>query len=173
MQTLEQKIADLTSPALEAMGIELVQLKMVDGAKRKTLQVLVENMETGRVTVDECAKASRTISALLDVEDVITKAFNLEVGSPGIDRPLVKRADFEKYIGFEAKLEVKLPIDGRRRYKGPIQALDGDMVEMLCDNETHAIRLDNIASAKLILNDALLKAHKEGRFTNQKEAAPQ
>jgi ribosome maturation factor RimP len=118
MQTFEQKLMDLLDGPLQADGLELVQVKLVDGAKRKTLQVLLENAQTGRITLDECAQASRKISMLLDVEDVISGAFNLEVSSPGIDRPLVKRADFERFLGFEAKVESKLPIDGRRRFKG-------------------------------------------------------
>lgn len=169
MQTLEQKLTELLAPPLEHQGLELVQLKMVDGAKRKTLQVMVENAETGRVTVDECAKASRTISMLLDVEDTISGAFNLEVGSPGIDRPLVKRADFERFLGFDAKLEVKLPIDGRRRFKGQLLSLEDDELTMLIDHEKHIIAIGNIANAKLILTDALLKAYQDGTLRKQKE----
>lgn len=169
MQTFEQKLTDLLSPALEAKGLELVLIKLVDGANRKTLQVLVENAKTGRVTLDECADASRTISALLDVEEAISGAFNLEVSSPGIDRPLVKRADFERFLGFDAKLEVKLPIDGRRRFKGQLLMLEGDDITMKIDGESHVIALANVASAKLVLTDALMKAYQSGALGKQKE----
>lgn len=162
MLTYEQKLMTLLSPPLEEKGLELVQVKLVDGAKRKTLQVLVENAKTGRITLDECADASRMISMLLDVEDVVAGAFNLEVSSPGIDRPLVKRSDFERFLGFDAKIEVKLPIDGRRRYKGQLITLEGEELQVKVDNELHSMTLGNIANAKLILTDALIKAYQDG-----------
>lgn len=104
MAALADRIEALIRPALAAKGIDIVQIKIVDGSKRKTLQILAENAATGRITLDECATASRTISALLDVEDVVAGAYNLEVSSPGIDRPLMKAADYEKFIGFEARI---------------------------------------------------------------------
>ncbi len=161
MQTLEQKLTDLIAPPLESMGLELVQIRLIDGAKRKTLQVLADNPTTERITVDECARASRTISALLDVEEVFSQAFNLEVSSPGIDRPLIKPKDFEKYLGFEAKIECKLPMEGRRRFKGQMQAFDNNEISILVDGELYRIDLNNIASAKLVMTEALLKAHKD------------
>lgn len=171
MQTLEQKISDLVGNPLAAKGLELVQIKIVDGAKRKTVQVFIENTHTGRVTLDECAQASRTISALLDVEDIISSAFNLEVGSPGIDRPLVKRADFERFLGFDAKVETQLPVSGRRRFKGQLRQLEGDKLSITVDSDTFDIDISNIHTAKLILNDALMKAHKDGLFGSPMEDA--
>lgn len=169
MQTLEQKLTDLLAPPLQAIGLELVQLKILEGAGRKTLQVLVENAVTGRVTLDECAEASRTISMLLDVEDVIASAFNLEVSSPGIDRPLVKRADYERFLGFDAKIETKLPMAGRRRFKGQLVLLEGDIIQIKVDAEVHSVPLTNIATAKLILTDSLMKAYQDGLFGKPKE----
>lgn len=158
MKTLEQRIADLIAPSLEATGLEVVQVKLVEGARRKTVQVLLENRETGHITLDECAGASHTISALLDVEDLIAGAFNLEVSSPGIDRPLVKRSDFERFLGFEAKVETALPVSGRRRFRGQMTALEDDTLTMRVDGEDYRLALGNIASARLVLSDALLQA---------------
>ena len=161
MSHLEQTITELVAPALAAKDLELVQVRVVDGAQRKTLQILVDNTRTGAITLDECALASQTISAILDVEDVVAGAFNLEVGSPGIDRPLIKRADFERFIGFDAKLEVKLPIDGRKRFKGPLKSLVDDQLTICVDLVDYAIDLENIAQAKLVLTEALIQAHRD------------
>lgn len=158
MKPLSEQITDLIAPSLEPMNIEIVQVQVVDGAKRKTIQVLAENRETGRITLDECAKASRTISALLDVEDVIRGAYNLEVSSPGIDRPLVKAADFAKYVGFEVKVETALPVDGRRRFRGELIEASEDNVVVRVDGADHRLSIGNIQQAKPVLTEALIKA---------------
>ncbi len=155
------------SGAMEAVGLEIVQVRMTDGNKRKTLQIMLDGVNGDGVTVDQCAKASRTISALLDVEDIIKGEYNLEVGSPGIDRPLRKKADFERYRGFDAKLETILPIEGRRRYAGVIENVTENEVVMNIDGEHHAVALDNIQSAKLKLTDALIKAEQMRRKEKQ------
>jgi ribosome maturation factor RimP len=168
VQTVEQKLTAMLTPSLDAMGLELVQLRLLDGGRKRILQILLENAQTGRITLDECAEASRTISALLDVEDAISSAFTLEVSSPGIDRPLVKEADFVKYSGFEAKIETQLPIAGRRRFKGQLVPTEqAGQVAIVVDGQTHQIAHNNIASAKLVFTDALLKAHQDGVFQPQ------
>lgn len=171
MQTLHSQLTELVSGTLEAMGLELVQLNILDGRKGKTLQLLVDNPSTGRITVDECASASRQISAILDVEDVIQHSFTLEVSSPGIDRPLVKHADYEKYLGFDAKIETRLPVGSRRRFKGPLIALGESTVDIRVDGEVFTLPLDQIASARLILNDTLIKAHQNGRLQGGADSA--
>lgn len=160
MIPLINRIEALIIPSMESMGFGLVQVKMMDGDKRKTLQILAEGLEGRGITIDDCAKISRTLSALLDVEDVIHGEFNLEVSSPGIDRPLFTKGDFERYTGFEAKIETALPIEGRRRFKGPILGVEGFDVRVQVDAEQYLIPIDNIQNAKLVLTDALLKAHK-------------
>lgn len=164
MKTLNHKIADTIRPSMEADGFSLVQVNVMDGSRRRTIQVLAENTKTGRITLDECAQLSHTISALLDVEDVIEGAYNLEVSSPGVDRPLITKADFERYQGFEAKIETALPVDGRRRFKGPLVAVDEVSVTIRVDNQEYRLILDNIHAAKLVLTDALIKAHQDGKF---------
>lgn len=157
---LIEQIKSLIDPSLEADGFGVVHMAMINGADRKTLQIMAENRKTGRITLDECTQINRTVSALLDVEDILDGAFNLEVSSPGIDRPLVKREDFERFAGFDAKLESTLPIDGRRKFKGQLIGLDGNSVIMRIDNQDYRIDLNNIQQAKLVLTDALIKAHK-------------
>ena len=115
-----QRIAEIVGPSLEAMGYDLVRIRLVGGQPRPTLQVMAERRDEAGMTVDDCAAISRTVSALLDVEDPISGAYMLEVSSPGIDRPLTRPADYDRYQGFEAKLELRQAHDGRRRFRGRI-----------------------------------------------------
>lgn len=174
MSTLVNKIDAIIRPSLAAKGIDIVQIKLVEGAKRKTIQILAENTATGRITLDECALASRTISALLDVEDVVPGAYNLEVSSPGIDRPLVNMADFAKYLGFEARIETSLPIAGRGKFRGMLRQAEGDTITIEVDGAEHSIALGNVAQAKLVLSDALIKAYQKGGvFAPKDEPKPE
>lgn len=169
MSTLVTRIDEIIRPALAAKDIDVVQIKIVDSNQRKTIQILADNLVTGRITLDECAQASRTISALLDVDDVVPGAYNLEVSSPGIDRPLVKMADYEKYQGFEAKLETALPVGGRSRFRGVLKAPESEQVSIQVDGTLYQIPLGNISQAKLVLTDALIKAHQKGGASAPKE----
>ena len=156
MKPLETQIHDLIEPSLTAMGFRLVQLKLNDGSKNRLLQIMAERPD-GSMTLEDCETISRQISAVLDVEDIIPTAYRLEVGSPGIDRPLVTRADYEKYRGHLAKLETILPIHGRRRFTGEIQAVTEDTVTLMVDGVGYEIPLRDIQAAKLVLTEALLK----------------
>ena len=170
MAGLAERITDLIRPSLAAKGLAVVQVKIVDGSNRKTIQILAENEATNRITLDECALASRTIATLLEVEDIVPGAYNLEVSSPGIDRPLITAADFERFLGFEAKVETALPISGRSRFRGILKALENENLTIEVDNAEHEIALGNIAQAKLTLSDALLKAYqKGGKFAPKSE----
>lgn len=158
------RIADMIAPTLDAMGFLLVRVKLV-GTQRPTLQIMFERdsggaPHDGGVTVDDCADVSRAVSAVLDVEDPIAGAYRLEVSSPGLDRPLMKPADFARFKGFAAKVELGRPLDGRKRFQGRIVGLEGDMI-VLRDEETGAeYRLPHveIAGAKLVLTDDLIAA---------------
>jgi ribosome maturation factor RimP len=152
-----RQIADLIEPTLNEMGFELVRV-LVAGGQRPTLQIMVERADLAPMTVEHCAEASRAISALLDVADPIAGAYRLEVSSPGIDRPLVKRADYERFAGLEARLETELPIDGRRRFRGRLVGLADDQVRLALPEGEQAIPLDTIKKAKLVLTDELLAA---------------
>ena len=139
------------------MGLELVRV-MVSGGQRPTLQIMVERGDHAPTTLDDCAEASHAVSALLDVADPLPGAYRLEVTSPGIDRPLVRRADYERFAGFEARLETELPIEGRRRFRGRLLGLADDQVRLALPEGEQSIPLDAIKKAKLVLTDDLLAA---------------
>jgi ribosome maturation factor RimP len=116
----------------------------------------------GTMTVEDCAELSRAVSAILDVEDPIRGEYNLEVSSPGIDRPLVRERDFEKYTGFEAKVEMATPIAGQRRFRGVIDGLDQGQVVLNAQQGQVQLPFEGIEHAKLVLTEALIKAHQDG-----------
>jgi ribosome maturation factor RimP len=175
MQTLAEKIEAAITPSAPGMGFDLVQVKWMDSQKGAMLQIMAERPD-GSMTLDDCEKLSRQVSAVLDVEDVIPTAYRLEVGSPGIDRPLVKLADYTKYIGHVAKIETMLPIDGRKRFTGTIKAVEGQDVIISVDGKDHALPFADIQTAKLVLTDALIKKVTGGQSSvaskkNKKESA--
>ena len=143
------------------MGFELVQVRMVGGA-RPTLQVMAEPLDRARgMTVDDCAEISHAISAVLDVADPISGTYSLEVSSPGVDRPLVRREDFARFAGFEAKLECLEPVEGRRRFRGVVRGLDERGDAVLVEQEAEGlvrIPYASVKKAKLTLSEALLGA---------------
>jgi ribosome maturation factor RimP len=154
---VESHIARLVAPTLEATGYELVRVKLVGGRHRQRLQVMAERADGG-MSVDDCSKVSRLVSAVLDVEDPIQGAYDLEVSSPGIDRPLVRCADYERYVGHEAKIELRHAVDGRKRYRGRLLGTrDGAVVIAVGDGEVE-IAFDDVAAAKLVLTDELIAA---------------
>jgi len=157
-----QKVAELIEPSLRAMGFELVRA-VVSGTQRPTLQIMAERMDRAPMTVEDCAEISRTVSALLDVEDPFPAAYQLEVSSPGIDRPLVRPDDFERFAGFEARLETHTLIDGRRRFRGRLLGKDGDRVRMQLAQGEQSIPYAAIKKAKLVLTDELLAAGRAER----------
>ncbi len=113
---IDRRIAEIITPVIEDLGYELVRVRLMTG-KESTLQIMAQRPD-GSIEVDDCAAISTAVSAILDVEDPIVDAYTLEVSSPGIDRPLTRLKDFDRWIGFEAKIETEELIDGRRRFKG-------------------------------------------------------
>ncbi len=154
------KIEEMIAPSLEAMGYRLVRVAMT-GGRRATLQVMAERIDDQAMTVEDCAEISRTVSALLDVADPIAGAYTLEVSSPGIDRPLVRREDFDRFAGFEAKVELGQAIEGRRRFRGKLLGVEGEAVRLLVDAAPVDLPLAQVARAKLVLTDELLAAQKQ------------
>ena len=152
----------LIEPTLRDMGFELV-LARVLGNARRTLQVMAEPLDrTRHMTVEDCAEISHALSAVLDVADPLRGApYDLEVSTPGIDRPLVRLADYERFAGFEAKVETDVPVgaDNRRRFTGVVRGLAGDEVLVESGGETLRIPFVTIKKARLVLTDALLKSH--------------
>ncbi|BBN80865.1 ribosome maturation factor RimP [Pseudoalteromonas sp. A25] len=148
MTKLEQELTAMLNPAVEALGFELLGLEFVQAGRHSTLRVYIEH-ENG-ITVDNCADVSRQVSAILDVEDPITNEYDLEVSSPGVDRPLFKPAHYEKAQGEEVRVRTKLPQDGRRNFKGDLVAVSGDMITVSADGVEHLIMLSNIERANII-----------------------
>ena len=151
------QVTELIEPTLHDMGFGLVRVLM-SGGQRPTLQVMVERLDHEPVTLDQCAEVSHAVSALLDVADPLPGAYRLEVTSPGLDRPLVRRADYQRFAGFEAHLETELPIEGRRRFRGRLLGLVGDQVRVALPEGETSIPFDAIKKAKLVLTDELLAA---------------
>jgi ribosome maturation factor RimP len=149
----------MIEPTLRDMGFELVLVRVM-GDRRRTLQVLAEPIDRSRLmTVEDCAEISHALSAVLDVADPIKEPYSLEVSSPGIDRPLVRREDFARFAGDEAKLETDLPIDGRRRFTGTLRGLEGEDVLIESGGGTVRVPFRSVRKARLVLTDALLKRH--------------
>jgi len=158
--TLEQRIAEIIRPAIEDLGFELVRV-LVSGQRNKKLQVMAEPKDGSAMNVDHCAVISRTVSALLDVEDPIDDAYVLEVSSPGIDRPLVKLADFARYAGFDARVEMDVPVAGRRRFSGRLLGVDGTDVVMDVTEGEVRLPFADIQKSKLLMTDELIAAHQQ------------
>ena len=155
---MSEKIATLIGPIVDELGYELVRVQIQGGARRATLQIMAERRDRTAMIVEDCARLSRAISNLLDEADPIAGEYTLEVSSPGIDRPLMKRADYERFLGHEAKIEMISAIDGRKRFQGAIVALDGDTVKLDSDGAAVSLPLDQVKTAKLILTDRLIAA---------------
>jgi ribosome maturation factor RimP len=156
------EIASLAEPALDELGFRLVRVK-VSGRDGGTVQIMVER-DDGTVSIDDCSVISKRLSPLLDAHDPMPGRYHLEISSPGIDRPLVRPGDFDLWSGYETKIELKELIDGRRRFRGLIEGYsDGEVrlkveIEGYDTPQTIGIPVDLIASAKLVLNDDLIKA---------------
>ncbi len=158
-----QQITALIEPTITDMGYELVRV-MSMGGRRPTLQIMVERTDRAGMTVDDCAEISRAVSVLLDVDDPMVGAYQLEVSSPGIDRPLTKPADFERFAGFEARVETDQLIDNQRRFRGRLLGVERDHVRLASPEGTKEIPLGAIRKAKLVLTDDLIAAAEaEGR----------
>ena len=169
---LDARIAHIVAPALLAMGYRLVRV-LVSGRDGCTVQIMAERPD-GTMTVDDCEAVSRNIAPLLDVEDPIDRAYRLEVSSPGIDRPLVRRSDFERGTGHLAKIELRRPLDGRKRFRGTLAGLTDDTVRLRSaeaggSESEVALPLDDIVEARLVLTDALIEATLRDTKRRQRE----
>jgi ribosome maturation factor RimP len=152
-----RQITELIEPTVHDLGFEVVRVLMT-GGQRPTVQVMVESLSREPMTVDHCARISHAVSALLDVADPVAGTYRLEVSSPGIDRPLVRRSDFERFAGFEARLETVMPIEGRRRFRGRLAGVIDDDVCLRLPEGEQRIPYGAVKKAKLVLTDDLLAA---------------
>jgi ribosome maturation factor RimP len=157
---LAARVGAIVEPVLEGLGLRLVRVR-VSGSDGCTVQIMAERPD-GSMTIDDCELASRTLSPVLDVADPIERAYRLEISSPGLDRPLVRRSDFERYAGHLARIEMEIPVEGRKRFRGTIAGTDGDMARVTRDDATEGeaadvlLRIEDMADAKLVLTDELM-----------------
>ncbi|HJZ85912.1 MAG TPA: ribosome maturation factor RimP [Polyangia bacterium] len=140
---------------LAAAGYELVQVELVRGAPGWVLRVLIDNPHTGAVTLDDCARASRDLSAALDVADPIDQHYTLEVSSPGLERPLTQERDFERFAGRRAHLRLREPLEGRRNFSGTLRGFRGGLISIECENRLYELPLSAVAKAHLEVEPAL------------------
>ncbi|WMS42962.1 ribosome maturation factor RimP [Acuticoccus sp. MNP-M23] len=154
----EARVAHVVAPSIEALGFRLVRVRIL-AQHGCTVQVMAER-DDGTLTVDDCEAISHAISPVLDVDDPIGREYSLEVSSPGIDRPLVREADFVRWSGQEARIETQLPINGRRRFRGKLMGVEDGKVGIRLPDvgaETAWLSLTDIADARLLLTDALVE----------------
>lgn len=153
-------IAELAEPVLEDLGFRLVRVQ-IQGRESKIVQIMAERPD-GTITVNECETISRQISPLLDVHDVISGGYRLEISSPGIDRPLVRPSDFEDWVDYEAKIELSEMIDGRKRFRGRLDGFEDGEVRIEIDlpeigRTVVGFSVSLVSEAKLVLTDDLVR----------------
>jgi ribosome maturation factor RimP len=168
---LAATLAGLVEPVLEGLGFRLVRVK-ISGRDGQTVQVMAERPD-GSMTIDDCETVSRELSPLFDAHDLISDSYRLEISSPGIDRPLVRASDFEDWSGHAAKIELKEPVDGRRRYQGKLEGFEDGEVRVEVDlpqigPTTIGFPLGLVSEARLVMTEdlireALSRAKKQGR----------
>lgn len=150
-----KRVETIIAPTLKDMGFDLVRVH-ISGGQQQTLQVMAERSDDGTMTVEGCAAISRAVSALLDVEDPIKGTYTLEVSSPGLDRPLTRPQDFDRFAGLEARVELSQPMNGQRRFRGRIQGISDGNVRLSIEDADVELPYADIERAKLIMNDELL-----------------
>lgn len=165
---LVKKIERTITPTVESMGFELVRVLLI-GSGKPTLQIMAEKPD-GTITLDECGKLSQAISVVLDVENVMEDSpYYLEVGSPGIDRPLTRLKDFDKYAGQDAKVECDVMINNRKRFKGTLQGTKGQAVLLATEEGNIEIPFSSIERAKLIVADEAIQPKQQKKKSNSKK----
>ena len=150
MATLEQRLIQMLESPVESLGFELWGIEFVRAGKHSTLRVFIDH-ENG-ITVENCAEVSHQVSSILDVEDPITTEYNLEVSSPGMDRLLFKPSQYEKYLGEQVNLTLRMAVNNRRKYKGVITRIEGEMLVLVVDGNEETVAFANIQQANLVPN---------------------
>ncbi|MDJ0656882.1 MAG: ribosome maturation factor RimP [Xanthomonadales bacterium] len=145
----QNDVEQIIRPVVEDLGYEWVGMEFNPHPKNGLLRIYIDQPETG-ITVDDCARVSHEVSGLLDVHNLIPGHYNLEVSSPGLDRPLFTPADFERFAGHGVSLTVLVPIDGRRRFKGTISRVEDEQIEIIVDGEVVEIRHADVSKARLV-----------------------
>ena len=154
------RVAVIAEPVLAELGYRLVRVR-ISGSAGCTVQIMAERPD-GTMAIEDCEAASRALSPVLDVADPVDGPYRLEISSPGIDRPLVRRSDFDRYAGHSAQVEMLSSIDGRRRFRGELLGTDGEFARLRCndaggpENREVLLRIDDMSEARLLLTDALI-----------------
>ena len=149
----------LIEPEVKHLGYDLVRVMMIGGSSDPTLQVMAERPDTRQLDLADCERISRRLSEMLDLADPIAGSYRLEVSSPGIDRPLTRLRDYKDWAGYEARLHLAEPHEGRKNFTGTLQGAEGEQVLILAkDGHAHALPFSEISSAKLLLTDKLINA---------------
>jgi ribosome maturation factor RimP len=148
MRQAPANIRNVIEPVVESLGYELVGVEFLPQGHHALLRVYID-AEKG-ITLDDCQRTSHQLSGVLDVEDVVKGQYNLEISSPGLDRPLFTEAHFERFSGHEAKLKLGVPLEGRKKLKGVLQGIDGDKVMMEVEGEVLAVPFSTIEKANLV-----------------------
>ena len=148
MATLEQKLQDLLQGSVEDLGCELWGIECQRVGRYLTVRLFID--KEGGVTVEDCADVSRQVSAVLDVEDPIADKYNLEVSSPGLDRPLFTFAQYTRYIGQEIVVHLRIPVADRRKWQGELAKIEDDMITLIVDKQEQILAFGNIQKANVV-----------------------
>lgn len=152
---MDKKLAELLNPILEDLGFEMVRVRLSNG-NPSILQIMADRLD-GQIGVDELAEINTSVGTILDIEDPIPENYTLEISSPGIDRPLTRKKDFDSFQGFEAKVETTELIDGRRRFRGVLAGVNNDEVLINLEEGTIGLKFTWLSDARLVLSDDLIK----------------
>ena len=144
---MSQQLHDLLEPVIADLGYELWHLERVGAGKNSVLRVYIDS--PAGIALEDCEKVSREISAVLDVEDAIKGHYDLEVSSPGLDRPLVSAEQFRRFVGERARIHMFAPVQGQRKFAGEIRGVNGDTVDLACDDQTYSLAVGDMAKARL------------------------
>jgi ribosome maturation factor RimP len=171
---LPARVAAIAEPVIEQLGYRLVRVR-VSSTEGCTVQIMAERPD-GSMSVEDCETVSRALSPVFDVNEPIDRAYRLEVSSPGIDRPLVRKSDFDRYAGHLAKIEMEMPVNGRKRFRGLLGGTEGDVTRLHRDDAAEGeeadvlLPIDEMSEAKLVLTDELVTEALRREKTAKREA---
>ena len=153
---MEERVIALIEPTAAGLGYRIVRVRLF-GNRRKRLQIMGERVSDGQMGIDDCTKLSRALGPVFDLDDPVDGEYDLEISSPGIDRPLMRIEDFERFVGFDAKLETAVPVNNQRRWKGVIAAVDGEEITLATDQGETKLKFSALSDARLVLTDKLIE----------------
>lgn len=153
---VEERVIALIEPTAAGLGYRIVRVRL-SGNRRKRLQIMGERISDGQMGIDDCGRLSRALGPVFDLDDPVDGEYDLEISSPGIDRPLMRIEDFERFVGFDAKLETAVPVNNQRRWKGVIAAVDGDDITLATDQGEAKLKFSALSDARLVLTDKLIE----------------